>query len=57
MKRKPIVTVNLVRAQGSDTYEVVNDMTTLYAQYDIVHEKARVQDNMYGYFYVKVPKK
>lgn len=56
MKRKPVVTVNLVRSKDSDTYEVVNDMTPLYAHYDVIREKSRVQGNMYGYFYVKVPK-
>lgn len=57
MKRKPEVTVNLVRASDSDTYEIVNNMTPLYAKYDIVHEKSRVDGNIYGYFFVKVDKR
>ncbi len=57
MKRKPEVTVNLVREIYSDIYEVVKDMTPLYAKYDIVHEKARVSGHMYGYFFVKVPRR
>jgi hypothetical protein len=56
--KKAEISVNLVRAVDSDTYEIVStvDMINLYHDFDVVHEKARKQGNMYGYFFVKVPK-
>ncbi len=55
-KVKPEITVNLVRNFDSDTYEIVQDMTPIYAHYEVTHEKSRVDGKMYGYFFVKSPK-
>lgn len=57
MKRKPEVTVNLVRPYDSETYEIVSDydMNVLRTKYRVVPEKARFDEktNMHGRFYIK----
>lgn len=50
-RRKPEKTVNLVRPQSSDTYRIVPDFEMLQIRDRVVFERARQQDNMFGYFY------
>lgn len=56
--RVPQRTVNLVRDIDSDTYEVMTNGELLLerAKATIVPEKQRVQGNLYGYFYIRMPK-
>ncbi len=60
MRRKPEVTVNLVRSSDSDTYEVVSDfdLTLMRGRYRVLHEKARFDEasNMHGRFYIRTAK-
>lgn len=52
-RRKQEKTVNLVRKQNSDTYRVVPDYEMIALRDKCFFEKASVQGNMYGYFYVE----
>lgn len=54
------ITVNLVRAEDSDTYEVVDDftLTLMRGKFKVVPERARFDEkrNMHGRFYIRMPK-
>jgi len=58
--RKREITVNLVRNNDSDTYEVVSDfdLTIMRGQYKVIPEKGRFDEkrNMHGRFYIRTEK-
>ncbi len=58
--RKREITVNLVRSDESQTYEVVSDfdLTLMRNKYKVVPERARFDEkrNMHGRFYIRMPK-
>ena len=60
MRKRNETTVNLVRENDSDTYEVVSDfdLTLMRGRYKIVPEKARFDEkrNQHGRFYIRLPK-
>jgi hypothetical protein len=55
---RPQKTVNLVRNQGDETYEVVSDydLNIMRGNFKVVPEKVRREKNFYGYFYIRMPK-
>lgn len=59
--RKREVSVNLVRDADSETYQIVSDydLTVMRGRHTLLPEKGRVDEkrNMYGHFYIKMPKK
>ena len=53
-RRKQEKTVNLVRKKSSDAYRVVPDHEMIAIRDKVYFESAKVQGNMYGYFYVEM---
>ncbi len=59
-RRKPEVSVNLVRSIDSETYEIVSDfdLTVMRGRHMLLTEKSRYDEkrNTYGHFYIRMPK-
>jgi len=58
MRKRPERTVNLVRDVNDETYKVVSgvDLIMMRRDFDIIPEKQREQNGLYGYFYIRSPK-